>query len=265
MPKLMKKTRIRSDLCPYVYTYSAVSSTNRIAERLIEEKNQIGFVVVAKRQFAGKGREKRIWESPQGGLWISLVIQPEIEISELGIIPILSAVGIAKALETFGIKILLKWPNDILTTHNLKKLGGILVEAKVTHFSLNYLILGIGLNVNNTIDQYSKRLQDQITTVFEEYNEEINLDRLLHEIINQIEDLFECLRVDGPHSILEEWRKTNNIIGMKVIVQTPRGDYQGRVIDISQDAQLVLENSSSKLIKIPTGTVLIQDNKKRGK
>ena len=260
----MKKTLIRSDLCPYVFTYSEVSSTNRVAERLIEEKNKIGFAVVAESQFAGEGQEKRIWESPQGGLWTSLVLQPQIEISQLGIIPILSAVGIAKALETFGIKILLKWPNDILTRHNLKKLGGILVEAKVTHFSLNYLIIGIGLNINNTLDQYSRRLQDKITTVFEEYNKEIDLDRLLQEIISQIEGLFKSLRFDGSHSILEKWRKNDNIIGMRVSVQTPKGDYQGRVIDISQDAQLVLENSRSKLIKIPTGTVLIQDNEKQG-
>ncbi|MFX0206280.1 MAG: biotin--[acetyl-CoA-carboxylase] ligase [Candidatus Hodarchaeota archaeon] len=261
MPASFKKTRINSELCPNVYNYSEVSSTNDVAERLIVEKNKIGFVVVAERQSAGKGQGKRNWESPQGGLWASLGIRPQIELSQQRIIPILSAVGIAKALETFGIKILLKWPNDILCTHNLKKMGGILIETKVTQFSLSYLIIGIGLNINNTLDQYSKGLQGHITTVFEEYNEKIDLVKLLHEIIYQIEALFECLRLNGSQSILKEWKKKDNIIGMKVIVQTPEGEYQGKVADISKQGQLILENSKSELIKIPSGTVLIQDIK----
>lgn len=250
---------IGSDLCPRIYMYAEVGSTNSVALQLIEEKNQIGFVVVAERQSAGSGQAGRLWESPHGGLWISLAIQPQIELSQLEIVPILSAVGIAKALETFDIKTLLKWPNDILINHNLKKIGGILVEGKVTQFSLNYLIIGIGLNINNTLDQYSKLLQEQITTVYEEFNKEIDLNRLLQEIIHQIEELFECLRLNGSQSILEEWKEKDNIIGMRVIVQNPEGDYQGKVIDISPHGQLVLEISESKIVTLPTGTVLIHD------
>ena len=262
MPRLMKKTLISSNMCPNIYLYSEVSSTNRIAEHLIEEKNKIGFAVVARSQTAGQGQGKRIWESPQGGLWASLVLQPQIELSQLGVIPILSAVGIGTALETFGVNVLLKWPNDILYTPNLKKIGGILVEAKVTQLSLNYLIIGIGLNINNTLDQYSRQLQDQITTVYEEYNKEIDLNRLLQNIINQIEELFECLRRNGSQSILEKWRRRDNIIGRRVIVHTPDGNYHGKVTDISQHGHLILKNSKSNLIKIPTGTVLIEDIEK---
>ena len=260
----MKKTVINSELCPFIFQYSKVSSTNEVAERLIKEINKIGFVVVAEIQFAGKGQRTRTWESPQGGLWTSLVMQPQIEISQLGIIPILSAVGIANALETFGIEILLKWPNDILIKHNLKKLGGILVETKLTQYSLNYLIIGIGLNINTTLDQYSRRLQDQITTVYEEYNKEIDLHILLQRIIGQIEELFECLRLNGSQSILKKWRERDNVIGMRVIVQTPEGEYQGIVIDITQDGHLILENDMSIQIRIPVGTVLIQDIEERG-
>ncbi|MFW9905747.1 MAG: biotin--[acetyl-CoA-carboxylase] ligase [Candidatus Thorarchaeota archaeon] len=261
MLALLKKTLIQSELCPIIYNYSEVSSTNNVAERLIVEKNNIGFVVIAERQSSGKGQGKRNWESPQGGLWASLVIQPQIELSQLGIIPILSALGIAKALEAFDIKVLLKWPNDILSISKLKKIGGILIEAKVTQFSLSYLIIGIGLNINSTLSQYSRGLQDHITTVYEEYDKKLDLMKLLHEIICQIEILFECLRINGSQSILEEWKKKDNIIGMKVTVQTPEGDYQGKVVDISQHGQLILENSKSELIKISSGRVLIQDIK----
>ncbi|MFX0123035.1 MAG: biotin--[acetyl-CoA-carboxylase] ligase [Candidatus Hodarchaeota archaeon] len=254
------KTKIHSDLCPRIYTYADVDSTNNVARELIEENNQIGFAVVAERQSAGRGQGGRVWESPQGGLWTSLAIQPQIELSQLGMIPILSAVGIAKALEIFEIETLLKWPNDILIKHNLKKIGGILVEGKVTQFFLDYLIIGIGLNINSTLDQYSKLLRDQITTIFEEFERKIDLNRLLQEIIRQIEDSFESLRLYGAKSILEEWKEKDNIIGMNVIVQNPEGKYQGKVVDISQRGHLVLEISDSNRIELFTGTVSIQEN-----
>lgn len=238
--------------------YSEVSSTNVIAKKIIEERNEIGFVITAERQSAGKGQGGKNWESPQGGLWSSLAIQPQIELSQLGLVPILSAVGIAKALETFDIKPLLKWPNDILFKQNLKKIGGILVEGKITQFKLNYLVIGIGLNVNNTIDQYSKLLQEQITTIYEELRRKINLSRLLFEIIHQIENSFERLKLDGSQSILEEWKNRDNIIGMNVVVQSPEMDYQGKVADISSNGQLVLEISDSKRVNLLTGTVIIR-------
>ena len=143
MPNLIKKTTIRSELCSNVYMYSEVSSTNNIAKKFIKEKNQIGFVIVAERQSAGKGQGGRIWESPRGGLWTSLAIQPQIKLSQLGIVPILSAVGISKALETFGINTLLKkmlitgWDKTIIKT-----IGGIIIiEIYLSARRVVFLIL----------------------------------------------------------------------------------------------------------------------------
>ncbi|UCG90124.1 MAG: biotin--[acetyl-CoA-carboxylase] ligase [Candidatus Heimdallarchaeota archaeon] len=257
MPDFIEEIVTQSKLCSKIYSYDEVDSTNNLARNLIEEKNQVGFVIVAQRQSSGKGQADRLWESPTGGLWSSLAIRPQIELSSLGMVPILSAVGITKALETFDVKTKLKWPNDILISHNLKKIGGILVEGKLTQFSLDYLIIGIGLNINNTVDQYSPALQEQITTVFEEFNMKIDLSQLLLEIINQIEDSFEILRSYGALALLNEWKQKDNILGMNVIVQSPEGEYHGKAVDISPNGQLVLEISESKKVNITTGTVII--------
>lgn len=261
MPDLVKEKLVHSKLCPRIYSYAEVGSTNDLARKLIEKKNQIGFVIVAEKQTAGKGQEGRFWESPNGGLWSSLAIQPQIELKLVGMVPIISALGIANALETFDIRTLLKWPNDILVRHNLKKIGGILVEGKITQFSLNYLIIGIGLNINNTLNQFSIALQDQITTVYEEFNVEIDLDILLQEIIQQIEDCFRILKSYGPQPLLSEWKKKDNILGMNIIVQSPEGEYQGKAVDISPYGQLVLEISESDKVIIPTGTVTFLKSK----
>lgn len=258
MPDFIQEILIHSKLCPRIYYYAEVGSTNNLARKTIEKKNLIGFAITAKTQSAGKGQGGRFWESPSGGLWSSLAIQPKIELSLLGIIPILSAVGIAMALETFDIKTMLKWPNDILIRHNLKKIGGILVEGKVTQLSLEYLIIGIGLNINNTLNQYSKTLQEQTTTVYEEFNKEIDLNILLQEIICQIDGLFETLRSDGVQPLLNKWKQKDNILGMDVIVRSPEGEYRGKAVDISPYGQLVLEMPNSEKAVISNGTVILQ-------
>ncbi|UCE13051.1 MAG: biotin--[acetyl-CoA-carboxylase] ligase [Candidatus Heimdallarchaeota archaeon] len=178
MPSSIKEIQTTSKLCPKVYRYTELGSTNNIARQIIENEDQIGFAIVAETQTAGQGQGGRFWESPRGGLWISLAIKPSIELPYLGMIPILSAVGIANALETFDIEVMLKWPNDILIPRNLRKVGGILAEGKVTQLSLDYLIIGVGINVNNTIEQFSLPLQEEITTLFEEFQKKINLDNL---------------------------------------------------------------------------------------
>jgi len=257
MPNFIKEILTHSKLCPRIYSYAQVSSTNSLAKKIVEEEKRTGFVIVAKTQSAGKGQGERIWESPLGGLWSSLAIQPQIELSLLGMVPILSAVAIAKALESFDIKTLLKWPNDFLIKHNMRKLGGILVEGKVTQFSLNYLIIGVGLNINNTLNQYSNALQEKITTVYEEFDKKIDPILLLREIISHLESSFEILRAQGPQVLLDEWKQHDNILGMNVIVQSPDREYRGKAADISQYGQLILEISDSDIVTIPTGTVIL--------
>ncbi|MFX1285271.1 MAG: biotin--[acetyl-CoA-carboxylase] ligase [Promethearchaeota archaeon] len=261
MPDFTKKIMLKSKLCPKIYSYDEVGSTNYLARKLIENKNDIGFVIVAVTQTAGKGQNERVWESPKGGLWCSIAIQPKIDLTLLRLVPILSAVAISNALETFNIKTMLKWPNDILIRHNLRKIGGILAESKVSQYFLDYLIIGIGLNINNTLGQYSSALQDHITTIYEEIKYELDLELLLQRIIFQIENSFETLNIYGAQPICNEWKQKDNILGMDIIVQGPECKYQGRAVDISPYGQLILEIPDSDKVKISNGTVYLLRNK----
>ncbi len=252
-----KEFLIESKLCPKICWYTEVDSTNNVARRFIEKENHIGFMVVAETQKAGKGQGERLWESPPGGLWSSLAICPELEPSLLGVVPILSAVGTAKAMETFGIKVMLKWPNDLLIKRNLKKIGGILVESKVSQQSVDYLIIGIGLNINNRMEQYSPTLQRRITTVHEEFKKELDLELLLQRIILEIEYSFENLRMYGTLSLLADWKKRDNILGMSIVVQSPEGKFQGKAVDISPYGQLILETPDFEKIVISNGTIIL--------
>ncbi len=247
---------IDSKLSPLIFKYGEVGSTNNIARKLIEENN-IGFTVISEVQTAGQGSGDKFWESPRGGLWCSLAIIPKIEIPLLGIVPILSAVAIAEVLDEYNIKTVLKWPNDILLKSNLKKIGGILVEGKTTQMTLNYLIIGIGLNINTTLDQYSHPLRKEITTVFDELKREIDLDILTKKIIFKIEEMCKIMNERGVTPLLENWRSRDNILGMKVKVQTPETEVIGIARDITKYGQLILEIENQEKISISSGSLSI--------
>ncbi len=260
MPDVIETLQVNHDLCNTIYIYSDVGSTNDIARKFIEEDKKINFCILAKTQTAGQGSSGRFWESPSGGLWSSLAIQPQINLHHLGIVPILSSIGIAKALDTFNVKTMLKWPNDLLIQHNLKKIGGILVEGKVTQFSLHYLIIGFGININNTINQYSPALRNKVTSTLEETNMEIDLITLLKKIILNIERRFDILQSKGVTSIIDEWKNHSNILGMDVIITNKDGVFRGKAREISSFGQLILKNSTEEQITISTGTVSFIEN-----
>jgi BirA family biotin operon repressor/biotin-[acetyl-CoA-carboxylase] ligase len=257
MAKLVSEKRIDSKLCPKILNFNDVGSTNDLARKYIEEKNDIGFAITAEIQTAGQGQGGTFWESPRGGLWTSIAIKPTIELQSIGLIPLLSAISLVKALEKFNIESTLKWPNDILSS-NFKKLGGILVETKVSQFSLNYIIIGIGLNTNNKIAKYSKYLRTKISTIFEEYKRKINLETLLVEIIQQIEYWIKQIESHGAQIIVETWKNMNNILGMEVVVQSLDTEYKGKAVDISPHGYLILETSHGKRISLSSGTVILK-------
>jgi BirA family biotin operon repressor/biotin-[acetyl-CoA-carboxylase] ligase len=260
MPEITESLQLNSKLCHTIYRYSDVGSTNNLARKFIEEDKKYGFCILAKTQTAGQGSSGRFWESPSGGLWSSLAIQPQINLHQLGIVPILSSIGIAKALETFNIETMLKWPNDLLIQRNWKKIGGILVEGKTTQFNLHYLIIGFGININNSIDQYSAELRNKITSTLEETNMELDLIKLLKKIIFHIEKRFDIIKSKGVMPIIDEWKNHPNILGMDIVVTNRDGVFRGKAIDISSFGQLILKSYNDEKITISTGTVSFLEN-----
>ncbi len=257
LTKFLKKESINSASCSTIYYYSDLDSTNSMARKFITEKQELGFIIISEVQTGGYGQREKFWESPRGGLWCSIGIKPEFKISSLNLFPILTALSVAEALEKYKLKTKLKWPNDILHSSSNKKIGGILVEGKVSQHSLEYLIIGIGLNINNTIDQYSLALSNKITTTFEILNEKIPLRDILIEIINQIKIKLDIMREGGELKILSEWKKWDNILGLNVKILSNNIEYQGIAKDISKNGQLLLELKDGRTIKFSSGHLVL--------
>ncbi len=122
-------------------------STNTVARQMAERGIEEGTVVFAENQTRGKGRLGRKWLTKQGGVWMSLVLKPSIDPMHAPSITLLAAVSVTKALRGAGLEAVIKWPNDVLV--NGKKICGILTEMSAETDAVNFIVLGIGVNVNN--------------------------------------------------------------------------------------------------------------------
>lgn len=257
LPEFLRKDSLNSKMCSTIYHYSEVGSTNNIARKKICGKEDLGFVVISKIQTGGYGQRGSFWESPIGGLWCSIGLKPIFKISKIGMIPILTALGVANTLEAFNVKTRLKWPNDILYSPNNRKIGGILVEGKVSQHSLEYIIIGIGLNINNTVDQFSPPLRDQITTTYEILGDRLPLPVILESVLKQIENNLIRLQNNEEGKILSEWKKWDNIIGLNVKIVSNNIEYFGVAKDISKNGQLLLELQDGRTIKFSAGHLVL--------
>jgi BirA family biotin operon repressor/biotin-[acetyl-CoA-carboxylase] ligase len=149
--RLSNELRSEGFFAQWLYQES-VSSTLDLARGMAEKGAPEGTVVIAGRQTAGRGRLGRFWESPPGGAWFSLLLRSLRDLGQAGCISVLSAVAIAQALrERYELPVLVKWPNDLFLYG--KKLGGILVELSSVGARIDWLILGVGINVNNPLPQ----------------------------------------------------------------------------------------------------------------
>ncbi len=255
MTGLLRKTNLDSDLISKIYHYSELGSTNNVAKSMILTEKKHGFGICSKTQTSGYGQRGNYWESPEGGLWCSLAIKPDIKPSKIGLIPSLCALSVAKALKSYNISTRLKWPNDILNSSDSKKIGGIIVEGKVSSKILEYLIIGIGINVNNTLDQYSLPLRTNITTTLEITKTNISLVELLNAIINFLEEGLYRIKSGEEKVILLEWKEWDNILGRKIVLTSNNIEYEGIAKDLTLFGQIILELDDGRKITFSSGHV----------
>jgi BirA family biotin operon repressor/biotin-[acetyl-CoA-carboxylase] ligase len=235
-----------------IYYFDAVSSTMYVAMQLGIKGATEGTLVLAEQQTKGKGRLGRNWFSPKyKGLYLSLLLKPEIAPMDTAILTLLAAVSICEAVKvTTGLDTQIKWPNDILL-HN-KKVGGILTELNAEMDEVNFLIIGIGLNVNND----KKTLVSGATSLKEQKKENINRISLLQEILRKIEINYLSFKEKGAGQIIEKWREHNITLGRRIKVYSHKEHIEGEAVDIDMDGGLLLRRDSGVTEKVMAGDVV---------
>jgi BirA family transcriptional regulator, biotin operon repressor / biotin---[acetyl-CoA-carboxylase] ligase len=227
---------LRSPLARAVEVHGALGSTQERARELARAGTPHGTLVVASIQTGGRGRLGRYWGSPEGGLWMSLVLRPGFDASLASRITQTAAVGVAKALWEVGVEASIKWPNDLLAGG--KKICGILAESSWEKGGrLDYAILGVGMNAN--LDPADLGIQDrEVTTIRSELGHDVDLLDLLRALLSNLEA--ELGRIGNFGAILEEWRNLNCTLGEKVRVRRFGETIEGRAVDLSREGALLL-------------------------
>lgn len=260
----IKSSEISNDLNTYyigknLYVYHEVNSTNTVAKFLSKTGNENGSVVISEKQTGGKGRSGKAWESPLGGVWLSIILTPDVEDSQIPLITLATGVAVAKTLERIGIENPeIKWPNDIMISG--KKVCGILTEAMTNSNKIDTVIIGVGIDANLTIEDFPEELQSETTTLENELGRKGDENLLIKLFLEEFEKISELFNHNDYEIILKEWRKRSYSIGKIVEVRKPFNDnYDAYVLGISKEGALVVEKNDGTLEKVISGECIIKN------
>ncbi|HTY45433.1 MAG TPA: biotin--[acetyl-CoA-carboxylase] ligase [Patescibacteria group bacterium] len=235
-----------------LYYLDAVSSTMDIAVQLGLEGAQEGTVVLAEAQTKGRGRLGRSWFSPKyKGIYASVILKPDILPSQSSILSLLAAVSICEGIkDVTGIEARIKWPNDILI-HG-KKAGGILTEMSAETDAVRFVVVGIGLNVNND----EKSLVEGATCLKAQRKDDVDRVALCQELLRKIEANYLLFKAKGAGPIIEKWHAWGVTLGRRVKVMYQHRHLEGLAVDIDKDGGLLLRKDSGLTVKVTAGDVV---------
>ena len=251
-----------SPLAVRVDFHEEIDSTQRQARELAQGGAPHGTLVVSELQKGGRGRLGRPWGSPPGGIWISLVLRPEVPARFASRITQTAAVGVAKALWSFGLEARIKWPNDLLVLKSGelggRKICGILAESSAENVPvaakrtgpvpgdsrLDFVVLGVGLNAN--LDPEDLNVPDRgVATLRSELGHDVDLLELLGALLSNLDA--ELMSIEAFDAVLNDWRALNCSLGRPVRVARFGEVLEGRATDLTPEGALLLET--------PEGTV----------
>jgi BirA family biotin operon repressor/biotin-[acetyl-CoA-carboxylase] ligase len=238
-----------------IHVFDQLESTNSEAYRIAEEGGEEGEVVVADRQLRGKGRLGRSWHSPPGvNLYVSMILRPPIEVRKAPLLALMAAVAAVKAVKCVsGIQPRIKWPNDLLV--NGRKLGGLLSEMKDRAGQVDFVILGIGINVNMTSGTIPEEMRFIATSLREELGYEISRVELLHALLRAVEGEYGVFLTGKTEGILHQWKTFSQMVGTLVEVRSFDEVIRGRVKGIDSDGSLLLLAADGSERSIVAGDV----------
>ncbi|MDI9569597.1 MAG: biotin--[acetyl-CoA-carboxylase] ligase [Pseudomonadota bacterium] len=235
--------------------FPRTDSTNRQAKALAAAGATEGTVVIAEEQSAGRGRRGRTWFSPpRAGIYMSLILRPDIAPQEAPRFAILGATAAATVVRaTTGLEATIKWPNDILVGG--RKIGGILTEASMEMDRVEYLVIGVGLNVNSSRRAFPPELRSVATSVRAETGRPASRICLARRLLESLEAAYHECRQEGFAPIMERWRSLTEMLGRRVEVDVRGRRLAGDVEAFDADGALVLRTPDGELLRLFSGDV----------
>ena len=250
--------QVKGNFWKNIYLYRSVDSTNELASSLSKE-NKIGSgtVIIADQQENGKGRLGRKWISPPGSnIYMSILIKPKILPKDAAFLTLISAVACTVALtKTTGLKISIKWPNDLMVSD--KKVGGILTEVRSESGRIKTAIIGLGINVNINGNDFPAEIRDIATSLKEESGIYYSRTDIIVRILKEFELWYQSFSQNGKAPVIKKWRELSSTSGKMVRVATAIETFSGLAEDIDDEGRLILRLPSGDIKKISSGDVTL--------
>lgn len=220
-----------------------IDSTNIFAKKLAKDGISEGCVIIAGKQKKGRGRKNRTWSSPEGGLWFSIILYPRIHPQNAMIITMVASISIIEAItkRINSKSVVIKWPNDILVGG--KKICGILTEFDAEMDRINFVVIGIGINVNNEL---KNELNDIATSFKIETDMKYSIVELLADILNNFDKNYNYIKIGKLSYIKDSWLKYANIIGKNIKVIYENAFLYGEVINVDNDGSLLIKTKEGE-------------------
>ena len=238
------------DLIKDFVVFDDISSTNLKAKELAQDGKTEGTVIISKTQSKGRGRFNRVWESPEGGLYFSIILRPRCKPDKATLLPLFAALSVCKTITSVcDLYVKIKWPNDVLI--NGKKVCGILLESESSKDGLDYVVLGFGINLNVGVDVLPNEFN--ATSISREIGIKLDCHAFLKKLLLNFSETYSFFIEKKYAILLKEWKVNSDTIGKQVCIDTPSGKINGKAVDIDQSGFLVVTTDLGEHKKITSG------------
>ena len=261
-PDLMSETEIKSLMetewaGKEVLYFDEIDSTNNRAKELGEKDGTHGTLLVADRQVAGKGRRGRVWESPKGiSIYMTILLRPQLIPTKAPMLTLVMAQSVAEGIrDVTGMEVGIKWPNDIVM--NKKKVCGILTEMSTEIDYINYVVIGVGINVNQK--SFDEELKDKATSLMIETGTPVKRSALIAAVMKHFEKNYTVFMERGDLSGLQE--SYNQMLvnrGKEVRILEPGHEYNAIASGINETGELIVHTPDGEEKHIFAGEVSVR-------
>lgn len=234
-----------------------VDSTNNYAKKIAEDGAEHGTLVVAESQSNGKGRRGRTWDSPRGcSIFMSYLLRPVLMPQSASMLTLVAGLSVSQAIgEVTQVIPYIKWPNDIVV--NGRKICGILTEMSADPDMINYVVVGIGININ--MQSFPKELEDKATSLRNETGIVYNRSEIIAKVCQYFERNYEIFCEKGDMTdLIEEYNKHLVNVEREVRISDTANEYTGVAKGIDKDGKLLVEMPDGTIREVFAGEVSVR-------
>jgi BirA family transcriptional regulator, biotin operon repressor / biotin---[acetyl-CoA-carboxylase] ligase len=234
-----------------LYFFLSLPSTNDEALRMARNNANHGTIIVSKIQTKGRGRGSNIWFSEPGGLYLSIILRPNLNYEQSLPLALVVGLSVAQAIESIAdLKVTTRWVNDLMIDN--KKVGGILLETESETDSPAFFIAGIGVNVNQT----SFPTDESITSLRLKTNNKFSRWEIIKAIVKELGKNYQLFLKQRFSALREEYKSRCSILNQTITLVVGAEKFKGKAIDIDEDGKLVLLTIQNEIRKFQTGHIL---------